>query len=83
MPTQLKINMITVNRILLPGEVSTVVRQSDGLGTDGTNYLIVQMQAGTVIQNTGIEAAGEIFEGQQLTPAFDLVDFQIAVKQGS
>lgn len=82
-PAQLEVNLITVNQIVLPGEVPLEPRQTDGLGVLGTDYLSVRLQNGLVVTNEGIEAPGELFEGTQLEPAYDLVDFRLAVREGS
>lgn len=83
LPTQLEVNFITVNQIVLPGELPVIPRATDGLGLIGTQYLSFQVQSGQVIQNDGIESSGELFEGQQIPPDYDLVDFRIAIREGS
>lgn len=83
LPSQLEVNFITVNRIVLPGEVPPEPRQSDGLGLDGANYLVARLQNGLVINNDGVETSGEVFGGQALAAAYDLVDFRLAVRDGN
>ncbi|MCC7493839.1 MAG: hypothetical protein IT204_15900 [Fimbriimonadaceae bacterium] len=82
-PTQLELNFITVNQIVLPGEIPLTPRQSDGFGTLGTTFLSIRAENGLVINNDGIESGGELFGGQQLDGAYDLTDFRIAIRQGS
>ncbi|MBI2299120.1 MAG: hypothetical protein HYU66_09305 [Armatimonadetes bacterium] len=79
---QIEINFITVNEIVLPGSLPPTPRQSDGLGTDGTNFITFRVNNGLVIGNTGLEQPGEFFGGQQLDAAYDLVDFRIEIRQG-
>lgn len=81
-PTQLELNFITVNEIVLPGEIPIVPRVSDGFGTVGTQYLSLQVENGLIIDNNGIESAGEVFENQQVPPEYDLVDFRIGIREG-
>lgn len=80
---QLEVNFITVNKIVLPGEIPIDPRQTDGVGTQGTRFISFRVQNGLVIDNTGSEEPGEVFEGQQLDPAYDLTDFRISVRSGS
>ena len=82
-PTQLEVTFITVNETVLPGETPPVPRQSDGLGLDGNTFLVLRMENGLVVTNTGIEGTGEVFGGQQLDAAYDIADFSAAVRDGS
>lgn len=80
---QLELNFITVNKIVLPGEIPIDPRQTDGLGTQGTRFITFRVQNGLIIENNGTEEPGEVFEGQQLDPAYDLTDFRIGIRSGS
>ncbi len=81
---QLEINFITVNQIVLPGEVPIEPRQTDGFGKVGTSFLTLRVENGLTVDNTnGIEPSGETFEGNQLEAAYDLVDFQIRIRSGN
>jgi hypothetical protein len=82
-PQQIKLNLITVNEIVLPGDVPPVPRQTDGFGPDGNSYLIVRLLNGVRIDNsTLIEGSSESYEGRPLDAAYDLVDFAVEVGQG-
>lgn len=83
LPSTIEVNLITVNQILLPGEVPIEPRQTDGFGRLGTDFLSLRPENGLVINNEGIEAAGEIIEGRPLDPAYDIIDFRIAIRTGS
>lgn len=82
-PTQLELNFITVNEIVLPGEIPVIPRASDGFGPQGTRYVALRVENGLIIENNGIESAGEVFENQQLPQEYDLVDFRIGIREGS
>ncbi|MBI5830720.1 MAG: hypothetical protein HZB16_00230 [Armatimonadetes bacterium] len=82
-PTQVELNLITVNEIVLPGETPPVPRQSDGLGADGNTFLVLRMENGLQVNNNGTEGAGEVFGGRQLDAAYDIVDFSVAVRDGN
>lgn len=82
--TQVKLNFITVNELVLPGQTPPVPRQSDGLGPDGTNYLLARLQTGNHFDNSNaIETTGESVFGQAFDPAYDLADFRVDVTQGN
>lgn len=80
--TQVELNFITVNRIVLPGEVPIEPRQTDGIGRLGTTFLVVRIQNGLIVENNGLETTGEVFEGRQLEAAYDLSDFRVEVRRG-
>jgi hypothetical protein len=80
---QIELNFITDNEIVLPGAAPSVPRQSDGLGPDGTTFLVVQLENGIVINNNGIAVAGGLFGGVPLSPAYDITDFNVTVESGS
>lgn len=81
--TDIEVNFITVNQIVLPGELPILPRQTDGIGLLGTDYLAIRLENGLVITNDGLEGTGELFENQQLEAPYDLADFRVAVREGS
>lgn len=81
--TELEINLITVNEIVLPGEIPVIPRQTDGIGALGNNFLAVRIENGLIIRNDGLESTGEVIDGQQLDPAYDLSDFRVEIRRGS
>lgn len=82
-PGQLEVNFITVNRIVLPGEIPPEPRQSDGLGIDGNQFLVLRLQNGLQVTNDGLEGTGEVFGGRTLDAAYDLAVFFVAVRDGT
>lgn len=79
LPTQVEVNLITVNRLVLPGDVAPPDRAFDGLGETGNIYLSV----GTTVERVRTNRTDPI-EPQGDTPvgAIDIVDWTIEVRKG-
>jgi hypothetical protein len=80
--TQVEMNFITVNEIVLPGDVPATPRQSCGVGSDGTQFLTLLLQNGNQIVDNGIPIE-TTYGGQPISPAYQIVNFSANYQTGS
>lgn len=82
LPRSVNLNFITVNLLVLAGDIPPADRAYDGLGPTGNNYLrSVSLQEERVISNA---QGGFSYEmaNDTLVPDIDLIDWRVEVRLG-